>query len=110
MAFIEEIKNRAKKDIKKIVLPESNDDRTLNAASEVLKQGFAEIVLIGNKEQILNRANELNLDNLNEAEIINPQNSEKYNEFVESFYELRKHKNKTMEKAKEFMLDNIYFG
>ncbi len=110
MAFIEEIKNRAKKDIKKIVLPESNDDRTLNAASEVLKQGFAEIVLIGNKEQILNRANELNLDNLNEAEIINPQNSEKYNEFVESFYELRKHKNMTMEKAKEFMLDNIYFG
>ena len=49
MAFIDEIKNRAKQDIKKIVLPESDDDRTLNATSEVLKQKYAEIILIGNK-------------------------------------------------------------
>lgn len=110
MAFIEEIKNRAKKDIKTIVLPESNDDRTLIATSEVLKQGFAKIVLIGNKNQILKRAQELNLDNLDEVEIVNPHNSEKYNEFVESFYELRKHKNISLEKAKETMLDNVYFG
>ena len=48
MAFIDEIKDRAKKDIKKIVLPESDDDRTLKATSEVLKQKFAEIILIGN--------------------------------------------------------------
>ena len=110
MAFIDEIKDRAKKDIKKIVLPESDDDRTLKATSEVLKQKFAEIILIGNRSKILERAKELSLDNIEEAEIVDPNNSENYNEFVEQFYELRKHKGMTIEKAKEFMLDNIYFG
>ena len=110
MAFIDEIKNRAKKNIKKIVLPESDDDRTLKATSEVLKQKFAEIILIGNRSKILERAKELSLDNIEEAEIVDPNNSENYNEFVEQFYELRKHKGMTIEKAKEFMLDNIYFG
>ena len=110
MAFIDEIKDRAKKDINKIVLPESDDDRTLKATSEVLKQKFAEIILIGNRSKILERAKELSLDNIEEAEIVDPNNSENYNEFVEQFYELRKHKGMTIEKAKEFMLDNIYFG
>ena len=110
MAFIDEIKDRAKKDIKKIVLPESDDDRTLKATSEVLKQKFAEIILIGNRSKILERAKELSLGNIEEAEIVDPNNSENYNEFVEQFYELRKHKGMTIEKAKEFMLDNIYFG
>ena len=110
MAFIDEIKNRAKQDIKKIVLPESDDDRTLNATSEVLKQKFAKIILIGNKERILKRAKELNLNNLDEVEIVDPNNSDKYDEFVEQFYELRKNKGMTIEKAKEFMKDNIYFG
>ena len=108
--LIDEIKNRAKKDIKKIVLPESEDDRTLRATSEVLKQKFAEIILVGNKEKILKRANELNLENVEEAEIIDPVNSDKYDEFVEKFYELRKNKGMTIEKAKEYMLDNTYFG
>lgn len=110
MSFIDEIKNRAKKDIKKIVLPESEDDRTLKATSEVLKQKFAEIILVGNKEKILKRANELNLENVEEAEIIDPVNSDKYDEFVEKFYELRKNKGMTIEKAKKYMLDNTYFG
>ena len=110
MSFIDEIKNRAKKDIKKIVLPESEDDRTLKATSEVLKQKFAEIILIGNKEKILKRANELNQENVEEAEIIDSVNSDKYDEFVEKFYELRKNKGMTIEKAKEYMLDNTYFG
>ena len=110
MAFIDEIKNRAKKDIKRIILPESDDDRTLKATSEVLKQKFAEIILIGNRNKILKRAKELSLDNIEEAEIVDPNNSENYNEFVEQFYELRKHKGMTIEKSKEFMLDNIYFG
>ena len=109
MAFIDEIKNRAKQDIKKIVLPESDDDRTLKATSEVLKQKFAEIILIGNKNKILERAKELSLDNIEEAEIVDPNNSENYNEFVEQFYELRKHKGMTIEKAKEFMLDTYLF-
>ena len=48
MSFIEEIKNRAKQDIKTIVLPESNDIRTLEATEIVLKEGFAKVILIGN--------------------------------------------------------------
>ena len=100
MAFIDEIKNRAKKDIKKIVLPESDDDRTLKATSEVLKQKFAEIILIGNRNKILERAKELCLDNIEEAEIVDPNNSEKYDKFVEQFYELRKHKGMTIEKVR----------
>lgn len=110
MSFIDEIKSRAKEDIKKIVLPESEDDRTLKATSEVIKQKFADIILIGNKEKILRRAKELDLSNLEEAEIIDPVISDKYNEFVEKFYELRKNKGITIEKSKEYMLDNIYFG
>ena len=107
MSFIDEIKNRAKKDIKKIVLPESEDDRTLKATSEVLKQKFAEIILIGNKEKILKR---ILLRDLAGKRIIDSVNSDKYDEFVEKFYELRKNKGMTIEKAKEYMLDNTYFG
>lgn len=110
MSFIDEIKNRAKKEIKKIVLPESEDDRTLKATSEVLKQKFTKITLIGNRKTILKRAQELNLNNIEEAEIIDPVNSDKYNEFVEKFYELRKNKGMTIENSKEYMLDNTYFG
>ena len=110
MAFIDEIKNRARQDIKTIVLPESNDDRTLNATEEVLKQGFAKIILIGNRDSILTRAKELNLDSVEKAEIVDPNTSPKYNEFVDKFYELRKNKGMTEEKAKEFMHDYTYFG
>lgn len=70
------LKIETKKDIKKIVLPESDDDRTLKATSEVLKQKFAEIILIGNRNKILERAKELSLDNIEEAEIVDPNNSE----------------------------------
>ncbi len=109
MSFIEEIKQRAKRDIKTIVLPESNDIRTLEAASIVLKEEFANVVLIGNEADILELAKTKNL-NLSKATIVNPQNSPDYNEFVEKFYELRKEKGMTLEKAKELMLDTVYFG
>ncbi len=109
MSFIEEIKQRAKRDIKTIVLPEANDIRTLEAANIVLKEGFANIILIGNEESTLELAKTKNLD-LSKATIINPINSPDYNEFVEKFYELRKEKGMTLEKAKELMLDTVYFG
>ena len=110
MSFIEEIKKRAKQEIKTIVLPEAEDIRILQATEIALKEKYANIVLIGNKEKILKRANELNLENVEEAEIIDSVNSDKYDEFVEKFYELRKNKGMTIEKAKEYMLDNTYFG
>lgn len=109
MAFIEEMKNRAKKEIKTIVLPEANDIRTLEATSIILKEGFANIILIGKEDNIIKLAKSKDLD-LKDATIINPKDSSEYEEFVQKFHELRKEKGMTLEKARELMLDPVYFG
>lgn len=109
MTFIENIKNKAKQDIKTIVLPEANDIRTLKATDIILKEGFADIILIGDKEEILKIAQENNLD-ISKAQIVNPMKSPKYKEYCEKFYELRKAKGMTLENAKKIIKDNIYFG
>ncbi len=109
MSFIDEMKNKAKSDIKTVVLPEANDVRVLEAASTVLKEGFANIVLIGDKEEILNLASK-NSYNLDKAQIIDPKNSGDYEEYVQNLYELRKEKGMTIDKAKELLLDSVYFG
>lgn len=109
MSFIEEMKIRAKKSLKTIVLPEATDIRTLEASQNVLKQGFAHIILVGNKEKILEKAKENKLK-IDGAEIIDPSNSEKYEELTNAFFELRKKKGITLEKAKETLLDPVYFG
>ena len=109
MSFIETIKEKAKQDIKTIVLPESNDIRTLQATDSILKDGFANIILIGNENEVLNKAKENNLD-ISNAQIVDPLNSEKYDEYVNLFYELRKAKGVTLEDAKNIIKDNIYFG
>ena len=109
MQFIEEIKERAKTDIKTIVLPEAEDIRVLKATEKVLKEGYAKIILIGNKESIIKKANENNIE-INEAEIVDPISSEKYNDYVELLYNLRKEKGMTIEKAKELVKDPVYYG
>lgn len=109
MSFIENVKERAKSNIKTIVLPEATDIRTLEATNIVLKEDFAKIILVGNKEEILKISKDNNLD-ISKATIIEPRNSEKYDEYAEAFYELRKAKGMTIEKAKELMLDSVYFG
>ena len=109
MSFIESIKQRAKEDIKTIVLPEAEDIRTIEAASNVLKEKFANIILLGNKEEILKKAEENNLD-IKDATIIDPTNSEKYDKYVKLLYELRKEKGMTIEKAKELVKDPTHFG
>jgi len=109
MNFIEEIKERAKKDLKTIILPETEDIRVLQAAEKVIKEEFANIVLIGNEEETLKLAKENNIS-LEGAKIVDPSKSEKYDEYVNSFYELRKKKGITIEQAKESMLNYVYFG
>ena len=109
MSFIDEIKNRAKNDVKTIALPEASDIRTIEAASMALKEGVANIILIGDEHEINKLANDNNLD-ISKAQIINPQTSDRYNDYVEKFYELRKEKGMTIEKAKELMLDTVYYG
>lgn len=109
MSFIEEIKNRAKKEIKTIVLPEANDIRTLKAAEAVSKEKYAKIILIGNKEEVLNLSKE-NSINLGEIQIIDPKESQDSIEYASKLYELRKEKGMTEEKAKALVLDPVYFG
>ncbi len=109
MSFIEEIKNRARSDVKTIVLPESSDIRIIEAAANALKGKIANIILLGNENEIKKMASDNNFD-ISKAEIIDPAHSEKYNEYVEEFYELRKEKGMTIEKAKELMYDTVYFG
>ena len=109
MSFIETIKQRAKQDIKTIVLPEGNDIRTIEGAKIALEEGYANIILLGNEEEITKAADEHNFD-ISKAKIINPLNSPNYDEFVNSFYELRKNKGMTIEQAKELVLNPVYFG
>ena len=109
MNFIDGIKERARKDIKKIVLPEASDIRVITAAATVLKEEFAEVVLVGNEENILKMANENGLD-ISKAIIVNPLNSEKTSEYAEKLYELRKAKGMTLEQAQELVKDEVYFG
>ncbi len=109
MSFIEEIKNKARKSIKTIVLPEATDLRVLQATDIILKEGFANIVLLGDENNILQLAKNNGLD-LSKAKIINPVKSDKYEEYVNAFYELRKAKGMKLDIAKELLKDNVYYG
>ena len=109
MTFIENIKEKAKKDIKTIILPESEDIRVLKATEQIIKEGFAKVILIGDTTQIKEDANKNNL-NISDVEIINPKTSDKFEEYANSLYELRKAKGMTLEQAKKLLLEPIYFG
>lgn len=109
MSFIEEIKNRAKKDIKTIVLPEATDIRTLKAVQIINKEEYAKVVLIGNKEEIENIIEENKID-IAGATIIDPSKSSKTAEYAEKLYQLRKEKGMTQEQANKLILDPVYYG
>ena len=109
MTFIEKMKMQAKQDIKTIVLPESKDIRTLEATEIVLKEGFANIILIGNPQEI-NELAEKNNINLNGAQIVNPATSADFSKYANDLYELRKNKGMTIEKADKIVRDPLYFG
>ena len=109
MSFIEEIKNRAKEDKKTIILPEAEDKRVLEAASKVINQGFAKVILLGDKNRILENSKKYDI-NLDGVDIINPLTSEKKEEYKQKLYELRKNKGMTLEQAEELLKEPIYFG
>ena len=109
MNFIEEIKSKAKQSIKTIVLPEANDPRVLEAGRKVTDEGFARVILLGNKEELTNIANQNNIK-IDDLEIIDPLVSQKAESYINKFYELRQAKGMTPEKAQETLKDNIYFG
>ncbi len=107
MNFLEKIKETAKSQKKKIVLPEALERRTLDAAHAILKEEIADIVLVGNKEEILKAGEGLDLA---KAEFIDPATYDEKEDFVSTFCEMRKKKGMTMEKAAQIMLDPVFFG
>lgn len=111
MALIDNIISRAKSNRQRIVLPESLEDRTITAADRAVADGLAEIILIGNREEILAKAASLGLTHIEKATIIDPATSEKTAEYIQLLYELRKAKGMTLEQAEQLVRNNpLYFG
>lgn len=104
-SFIDTLIDRTKADKKTIVLPEGNDERILEAAQEALAQGIANIIILGDADEIAAKGY-----NLEGATIIDPATSDKQEEFAELLYELRKAKGMTPEEAKELVKDPIHFA
>lgn len=109
MSIMQTIWEKARQDKKRIVLPEGNEKRTVKAAEIIKREGLAEVVLIGKKEEIEATAKEVGA-NIEGVEIIDPVLSEKFDTYAEQFYELRKSKGVTLEQAREIIKDEIYFG
>lgn len=108
MNFIDTIKKRARQNKKTIVLPESMDKRTFEAAEKVLQEDIANIIIIGTNEEINKN---LNGRDISSATVINPQTSELTEELINEFVELRKNKGMTYDKAKELLLtDYMYYA
>ncbi len=92
-----------------IVLPEGNEERILRATEILLRRGVADITLLGDEQAIREKASELCL-HIENATIIDPVESDGFNEYAETFFELRKHKGITMENARDVMSDVNFFG
>ena len=108
--LMQQIIARAQQNKQRIVLPESLEERTLTAADMSLRDGLAEIILIGNPDEIFALGEKLGLTNLDKAIIIDPATSEKTEEYAQLLFELRKSKGLTIEKARQLVLDPLYFG
>ena len=106
MNFIETIKERAKKDLKTIVLPESNDRRVIEAAEIILKEKIANIIIIGTDDDL--KESSIGLD-ISKATIINPQKSDLTEQLIQKLVNIRKNKNLTYEEAKRLILEDYMY-
>ena len=108
-SFTQKLKERARQDIKTIVLAEGEDIRTVRAAAIALGEGYAKIIILGDEKKIEEMAGAENLD-ISKAVIINPETSAKTKEYGEKFYEMRKAKGVTPEQAAETVKNPLYYG
>ena len=107
--FTYQLLDRAREDRKRIVLPEGDDDRILQAAGRLLQRGVADLTILGEEPAVRARAAELGVD-LSVAKVLNPLTSDLCDRFAEQYAELRKHKGVTVEQAREIIHDVSYFG
>ena len=110
MSIMNQIVERAKADKQRIVLPEGTEERTLKAADRLLADGVADLILIGNPEEIMGLAKEWGLENIGKATIIDPENHPKKEEYAELLCELRKKKGMTIEEARKLVVNPLYLG
>ena len=110
MDFITSIQQQAKEGNKKIVLPEGTEPRMLKAVPIIREQEIAEIVLLGAEEEIRQRAAEAEVELPADVEIINPETSNKLDEYGAEYYQLRKHKGISEQEAYDQVKNPLYFG
>ncbi len=110
MDLVQQIIARAKSNKQRIVLPEATEERTLRAADMVLKEDVANIILIGNPEEINSLASQWGLSSISKATIIDPENNPKSEEYAALLAELRKSKGMTIEQARELVKNPLYLG
>lgn len=110
MNLLEHIVARAKSDKQRIVLPEATEERTLRAADRVLADDIANLILIGNPEELKTLAEKWNLHNIDKATIVDPENNPKAEEYATLLAELRKKKGMTIEQARELVKNPLYLG
>ncbi|WP_158829211.1 phosphate acetyltransferase [Mucilaginibacter lacusdianchii] len=109
--FQYQLTNWAKSQKKHIVLPEGNDERILKAAARLISQEIVNLTILGNPDDITANIKRLGLNlDLSKINIVNPANSEYYQDYVNTLYELRKNKNVNLEMATDMMTDVSYFG
>jgi len=110
MNLIDEIKANARQLNKKIVLPEGEAERTLRAADQIIEEQIAQILLVGNTETIINKAKELGLTNIAQAEIVDPTNNKYKTEMIDLLLEVRKEKGLTYNEAFALSMQPLYIG
>ena len=110
MNLLEHIVARAKSDKQRIVLPEATEERTLRAADRVLADSIAELILIGNPDELKELAAKWDLHNIDKATIVDPLNNPKAEEYAKLLAELRKKKGMTIEQARELVKNPLYLG
>ncbi len=108
--LFEQFKEKAIANRQRIILPESTEPRTLKAADHIIADKIADIVLIGDSKEILGKAKELGLTNIEKATIVDPNNEQANEKYATLFYELRKSKGISMEDARKKIKDPLYLG
>lgn len=110
MDLIASIKEKARRNKQRIVLPEAYEERTLKAADIATEENIAEVILLGNPAEIRTKAGELGLRNIEKISIIDPKQHEKKQEYIDLMVELRKKKGLTREEASKLIEDPLYLG
>lgn len=110
MNLFENLTKKAKADRQRIVLPEGTESRTLTAADRAIAEGIADIILIGNADEIKRMAIDMNLTNIEKASIVDPRDNDVIDRYAPLLYELRKYKGMTMEQARLTTANPLFLG